>query len=116
MNRNTMNQIRFVLASLMALVVVGSSRAEPVDVIVRIDAQQPGDAISPMFSGFSFETRSILPDASGHYLFDPQNKPLMQIFATLGIKSLRIGGNSADNPDVPIPSDNDIDNLFAFAQ
>jgi hypothetical protein len=37
------------------------------------------------------------------------------MFRTLGIKSLRVGGNTADRDAVAIPGKADIDSLFAFA-
>lgn len=68
------------------------------------------------FSGLSFETARILPDASGVRLFRPDNKRLIALFRSLGIHSLRIGGNTADRATVPIPTTADIDSLFAFAK
>jgi hypothetical protein len=41
---------------------------------------------------------------------------LIQIFRTLGIKSLRVGGNTADRVTVKVPGQPDIDSLFAFAK
>ena len=38
------------------------------------------------------------------------------MFRTLGIKSLRVGGNTAERETVPIPAKADIDHLFAFAK
>ena len=34
----------------------------------------------------------------------------------LGVKSVRVGGNTCDNPAVAVPSEKDIDNFFAFAK
>ena len=50
-----------------------------------------------------------------HY-FSPENKPLVAVFKTIGVKSLRIGGNSVDRAETGVPSEADIDSLFAFAK
>ncbi len=84
-------------------------------VMVTPDWTAPQKAISQNFSGVSYETKMMLPDAQGKYYFSAENKPLIAMFRLLGIGSLRVGGNSADNPDVKIPSTADIDSLFAFA-
>jgi hypothetical protein len=75
-------------------------------------AQRP---ISPDFLGLSFETQLVLPNPDGIRYFRPDNAALITLFNTLGIKHLRIGGNTSDNPAVPIPAKADIDSLFAFA-
>ena len=41
---------------------------------------------------------------------------LIAMFKTLGLKNLRIGGNTVDNLKVPIPTTADIDHLFGFAK
>jgi hypothetical protein len=41
---------------------------------------------------------------------------LIGIFRVLGIKSLRIGGSTADMPRYDVPGEKDIDQLFAFAE
>jgi len=73
-----------------------------------------GIRIPDEFSGFSFETELLLPVNGVHY-FRADNLPLIRLFKTLGIKHLRIGGNTEDNPAVAIPGDADIDSLFGFA-
>jgi len=84
---------------------------------VDIDPQANGIAISNDFMGLSFETTAILPDANGHYpYFSADNRSLIRLFKTLGIKNLRIGGNTADRPSAPIPSRADIDAAYAFAK
>ena len=40
----------------------------------------------------------------------------MSLFQTLGIRSLRIGGNTGDRDAKKLPGQADIDNLFAFAR
>jgi len=84
--------------------------------------------VSSNFQGLSYETLLIFPDGSGNFLFSGTNTLLINMFRTLGIKSLRIGGNSADNVNDnngQLPADSTceaadkcpiIDNLYAFAQ
>jgi hypothetical protein len=85
-------------------------------VVITLDTKTPGTAIPADFSGLSFETEKILPDKDGKYYFRPDNRTLVDLFHTLGIKLLRIGGNTSDNPAVNIPTEADIDSLFAFAR
>ena len=95
---------------------------------VSVDQTSPGQMISSDFAGLSYETLLIFPDASGNFLFNGNNTALINMFKTLGIKSLRIGGNSADNVNDnngQLPADATceaadkcpiLDNLYAFAQ
>lgn len=85
-------------------------------VTISVDAQHPGAAISPDFSGLSFELSQLLPDKNGIRYFRPDNQPLIALFHTLGIRSLRVGGNTADRNARKLPDTADIDSLFAFAQ
>ena len=97
-------------------------------VSMTIDQSTTGQMISTDFQGLSYETLLIFPDSSGNFLFSGSNTPLINMFKTLGIKSLRIGGNSADNVNDNgghLPADSTceaadkcpiIDNLYAFAQ
>lgn len=91
-----------------------SSKSEPVTVSVK--TQQAGATISPLMLGLSFETGIMLPDTNSVRYFRPSNKPLVNLFRTLGIKSLRIGGNSVDATNFAIPSDADVRSLFDFAK
>jgi hypothetical protein len=85
-------------------------------ITVRVQAGAGGAPIPPDFLGLSFETADILPAKSGKYpLFGPDNGALITLFKTLGVKSLRIGGSSADAADISIPTNADIDELFHFA-
>jgi hypothetical protein len=83
---------------------------------VTIDPGQPGRAIAGDFTGLSFEMNYVLADTNGNHFFSPQNTALIAMFKTLGVKSLRVGGNTADRPTLPTPSQSDADSLFAFAQ
>jgi len=85
-------------------------------VTIVIDTKHSGEEIPSDFIGLSFEMERLLPDKKGNYFFSKDNKALLATFKTLGIKSLRVGGNTADKPAVKVPEENDIDNLFAFAK
>jgi hypothetical protein len=74
-----------------------------------------GYSISPDFCGLSFETAMLHP-VNGNYFFSAEHTDLISLFQSLGVKSLRIGGNSADNPAVRRPSEEELDHLFAFAR
>ncbi len=83
---------------------------------VVLEPQKPGAEIPADFVGLSFEMQRVLADTNGWHFFSAENKPLIATFKTLGIKNLRVGGNTADRPTLPVPSEADVDNLFAFAQ
>ena len=85
-------------------------------VTVTIDTQSPGYAMPTRFSGLSLETMTLLPDGSGGHFFSATNTPLITLFQNLGLKSLRIGGATVDMATTAIPTNADIDALFAFAQ
>ena len=111
--------------SLRALLVVGLAveicnphvqMAAQTPVTVVIDAQAPGARIPDEFSGLSFETETLLPDKAGAHYFSATNSALAETVRNLGVKSLRIGGNTADRPNLPFPDIKDTDNLFAFAK
>lgn len=99
-------------ASLFPLALTVAAR--PVTVTVK--ARQPGAEIPPDFLGLSYETSSLLPDTNGVHYFRPGNKPLIAIFKTIGVRSLRIGGNSVDATNVPMPSLQDVKTFFQFAR
>jgi hypothetical protein len=102
------------LAAFVAIIFPASLRAD-VDVSVAPDWTAPQIDIPSDFAGVSYETARLLPD-NNQYYFTGQNKPLIGMFQTLGVRSLRVGGNSVDKPDVKIPDSRDIDQLFAFAK
>jgi hypothetical protein len=85
-------------------------------VTVTIDAKSAAGATIPDdFTGLSFEMQTLLPDKDGKHLFSPENTKLVALFKQLGLRSIRVGGNTADKPAVPVPDEKDIDSLFAFA-
>jgi len=94
-----------------------SSPSAPAEapVTVHVDTSHPGPAISPDFAGLGFELAILRPENGTHY-FRPDNEPLINLFHTLGIKSLRVGGNTSDRDVRQLPSEADIDSLFAFAK
>lgn len=83
---------------------------------VQLLPQQPGATINADFVGLSFEMRDMLANTNGSHFFSPSNKKLIAMFKQLGIKSLRVGGNTSDRPILPMPSTNDVDSLFGFAK
>ena len=103
------------LALLAVLLLLQSACAQSPITLV-IDPTLAGPDISSNFSGLSYEMSLVLPGSNGKYFFSPQHKPLVQMFHTLGVKSLRVGGNSAERETVPVPGRADIDSLFEFAK
>ena len=106
--------LKALCALITVSICVAALAATPVT--VTIDASKTGAKIPEDFVGLSCETKLMLPSDDGQHYFRPDNAALTAMFKQLNIKSLRIGGNSADNPAVAIPSEADIDSLFAFAK
>jgi hypothetical protein len=104
---------RATAAAIAALAAGAFARAE--EVRLAISAEPMAPAVAPLFLGLSYETRAALPEG-GHYYFDAQDRSLVDLFRTLGLRSLRIGGNAVDDPRVPVPREADLDALFAFAR
>ena len=109
-----MRPIPLALLALLCLTAAASPAAEPVT--IAVDPLHPGPRISPDALGLSFETSLMLPDDHGVRYFRPGNRPLVALFRTLGVHSLRIGGNSVDAPGIPVPSPADVASLFEFAK
>ncbi len=105
-----------ILFALTGLCISGTAQHRAADVQLTIDAEHPGAQIPDDFAGLSFETENLLPSSTGSYYFNDSNASLIETFRNLGIKSLRIGGNTADVPTLPFPSITDADHLFSFAQ
>ena len=108
----TQNISRLVCVSCM-LAGIASAQSP---VTITVDTKTSGATIPDDFAGLSFEMQYVLPGTNGNYFFSPKNRPLIRMFQTLGIKNLRVGGNTADRPGVPIPNSTDADSLFAFAK
>ena len=101
-----------ILGLAVALVAWSACRA---DVTLTIDTATPGTKIPDDFLGVSIETHAMLPEADGPSRYNPDDKPLVRMFKTIGIKSLRVGGNTVDDPKTGIPGKADIDPFFGFA-
>lgn len=91
---------------------------------LTVDTASREFAIPADFVGLGFETKSVVPNTygvSGHF-FTPTNTQLITLFRNIGIKNIRVGGGTVDGSGAnehcvtPIPTDADIDNLFAFAR
>ncbi|HTA29644.1 MAG TPA: hypothetical protein VK731_04135 [Candidatus Cybelea sp.] len=84
--------------------------------VLTVDASARGATVPRDFTGLSFETSNLLPDANGNHLFSAENKTLINLFRNIGIKSLRVGGGTVDIPRYAVPGRADIDSLFAFSK
>lgn len=84
---------------------------------ISVDTRSGGFAIPSDFVGLSFEMSSMKKNNAGirGYLFDSTDSQCVHLFRELGIRSLRMGGNSADYSAYK-PSHSDIDALFGFAK
>ncbi len=89
--------------------------AEP-SVDITVEPKSAGATNSPDFIGLSYEMSTVDAAANGEHFFSPANKPLVNMFRRLGVRSLRVGGNTAERDTVKIPDKVDIDNLFGFAR
>ena len=84
-------------------------------VITPIPDQVQG-TIAPEFAGLSYESSILLTGPDQAHYFSLRNAPLIDLFKTLGVRSLRVGGDGVDSPRFAIPGDADIDSLFQFAR
>jgi hypothetical protein len=107
---------RKVLPLLLAVCLYPGVLLAASSVDITLDTKSPGATISSDFIGLSYEMSLVDPAANGEYFFSPANKPLVKTFQTLGIQSLRVGGNTAERDTVKIPDKADIDSLFGFAR
>jgi len=108
--------LRNVLPSLIAICLYPGVILAASSVDIALDLKSPYAAISSNFVGLSYEMWLVGAATNGAYFFTPANKPLLRMFQTLGIQSLRVGGNTAERATVKIPDKADIDSLFAFAR
>src|SRR5580658_2788205 len=101
----------------VVLVCAGAKAAPELSpVTLTLDAKNPGAEIPADFEGLSFEVSQLLPNEDGIHYFRPDNTALINLFQTLGIKNLRIGGNTSDRDVKKLPDEADLDSLFAFAK
>jgi hypothetical protein len=105
------------IALLIAGAIVNAAHAQ-IPAVISVDTSSPGYSIPDDFIGLSFETRRVDVDSDGvsGYFFDSTNTQAVTLFRQLGVKSVRVGGGSVDDPRTPIPNTNDIDALFRFAK
>lgn len=101
------------LAAALWLPAILAAAEPPARLVVDLD--QPGPPISPGFCGLSFEAQLAEAQDGVHY-FRADNQALIQLFHTLGVKSLRIGGNTSDRDARRLPDRSDLDSLFGFAR
>jgi hypothetical protein len=107
----------FVRAALVVAVVgVVAPMLSAANVTVVVDSANPGAVVPDDYTGLSYEIQLLLPQKDGSYYFSASNTSLINTLKLLGVKNIRIGGNTSDNPAVAIPSEKDIDNFFAFAK
>src|SRR5260370_28649243 len=78
----------------------GSLRAQS-PVTIALSPGNPGATIPQDFNGVSYETSALL---GGGY-FRSSNQPLLRMFSLLGIKNLRIGGDTSGTGTLPSPPD-----------
>ncbi|HEX4122369.1 MAG TPA: hypothetical protein VH619_17270 [Verrucomicrobiae bacterium] len=109
-------RVKYWLSLLGVLLLAGPLHADESPVTVVVDPQASGDPIAADFSGLSFEVSLLHPNENGVRYFRPDNLPLINLFRTLGIHNLRIGGNTSDRDARQLPSNADLDSLFAFAK
>ena len=91
-----------------------SAGAEPVTVSVKTAV--PGPEVPSRMLGLSYEITQLLPKTNGLRYFRPDDKELVTLYKTVGVKSLRVGGGSVDTPKDSLPSDADIVSFFDFAR
>ncbi len=113
----TRRHFEIVLLAVVIVCALSGSRAfAQSPVTVSLDTGHPGGEIPRDFCGLSYEIKVVLPDsATGRHYFNPGSTRLITAYQTLGIKHLRVGGNTAERATVSIPDRTDIDSLFAFA-
>ena len=85
-------------------------------VTVSVKTSEPGREISPLMAGLSYEITQLLPKTNGIRYFRPDDKALVTLYKTVGVKSLRVGGGSVDTLRDPMPSEEDVVNFFDFAK
>lgn len=89
--------------------------AAPQKVTVTLLADANAPEVASRFLGVSYESKELLP-RNGKYYFNAGNSNLVRMYHTLGIKSLRVGANAVDEPQIPVPDTKDIEALFKFAR
>jgi hypothetical protein len=88
---------------------------DPAFVTITLGSISEAKPINTLFSGISMETEAVRPSENGSYYFSAKNTKLAALFRQLGVKHLRIGGNTVDDL-TKTPTLADIDQFFAFAK
>src|SRR4051794_1390099 len=109
-NQTMKSLSQYTVVVLVCIVSALAACAEPVTIQIQND--QPGRVIPTDYLGISVETGSILAGENGWHRFTPKNKSLVQLYKTVGVASLRLGGDQVDAPEYAIPTRTDIDELF----
>ncbi|MDB6016603.1 MAG: hypothetical protein JWR19_1092 [Pedosphaera sp.] len=86
------------------------------DVTVVLNATHQSATVPSDFAGLSFEMAQLLPDTNGVCYFRQDNQPLIDLFRTLDVRSLRIGGNTPDQDAAKLLGPSEWKYFFAFAQ
>lgn len=106
----------FKTISISAVLFSAAVSAAPEPVAVSVATSQPDFVISPTSIGLSYEIELLQPKNGELAYFRPDNEPLIAMFKTLGIKSLRLGGNTLDHNKRPGPTDDQLASTFDFAR
>lgn len=102
--------------SIFGTVACMAASAGAMPVVVSVKTAVPGPEVSPRMLGLSYEITQLQPKTNGLRYFRPDNKALVTLYKTMGVKSLRVGGGSVDTPKDPLPSEADIVSFFEFAK
>ena len=109
-------KIKNVFVIVVSLLLIRSAVYGQTQVTVSPNPDDQGVLIPEDFSGIAYEISGVPASKSGKYYFSPKNKALLTLVKTLGIKTIRIGGNTADLTTFKFPDTTDVDSLFLFAK
>jgi len=113
---NCLLQLAYVIALFSCSHYLATASEESETRQASLDVRRPGPLVSSNFCGLSFEVAQLLPNDNGLHYFRKDNQPLINLFHSLGVKSLRVGGNTSDRDANKLPSAADWDSLFGFAK
>ncbi|WP_158850528.1 hypothetical protein [Algibacter sp. L1A34] len=106
--------INYISICSVLLSFIVNAQTDPVT--ISVSTGNPGHVISPTSIGLSYEIELLQPKKGELAYFRPDNKPLIAMLKTLGIKSLRLGGNTLDYNKNPGPTEDQLANTFEFAR
>ena len=104
------------LAAAAGLCLASCKQSEAQTTLIPGTAAENAAVIPDDYLGLSYESKMLVPNEEGKYYFDTDNQALLNILKTLGIRNIRIGGSSTDNPNDPLPTLEDVDKFFQFAR